>query len=305
MRKMERLRGRVAVVTGAASGVGLALAHRFAEEGMHVVLSDVEEAPLHRASEGLVKEGGSAIGIPCDVRSPDSVDALRDAVLAEFGAVHLVCNNAGVARAPGGGPMWDYDLNDWSWILSVNLMGVVHGIRSFLPVLVEQDEGHVVNTSSGNGGLAPLRGLPIYAASKAAVTQISECLWGQLEALHHQIGVSVLFPGPHALDTGLWTAERNRPAELAAARPRPTQSFEKLERHVRAEGMPFEATPLEEIAELTVRGIRERRFWLLPESERSDHTIRARAESMLARGRPDYMVQPRALVLGGMGEEGL
>ena len=207
---MQELRGRVAVVTGAASGIGLAMARRFGEEGMKVVLSDVEEEALASAVKALEGEGHRVAGARCDVRFQESVDDLRDAALKEFGAVHVVCNNAGVARAPGGGYMWEYDLNDWEWILSVNVMGVVHGIRSFVPVLVEQgDEGHIVNTSSGNGGLSPLRGLPIYAASKSAVTQISECLWGQLEAATDAVGVSVLYPGPKALDTGLWTAERN------------------------------------------------------------------------------------------------
>ena len=302
---MKELRGRVGVVTGAASGIGLALARRLCNEGMRVVLSDVEEAPLDRATRALAEAGHQVAGIPCDVRFPESVDALRDATLREFGAVHLVCNNAGVARAPGGGPMWQYDLNDWSWILSVNLMGVVHGIRSFVPVLVEQDEeGHVVNTTSGNGGIAPMRGLPIYAASKAAVTQISECLWGQLEAVTDKVGVSVLFPGPRALDTGLWSAERNRPSDLAQSKPRGTQSFEGLKRHMHETGVPFAETPLDEVADFAVRGIQERRFWLLPESESSDQTIHTRAESMIARMNPDYMIQPRSLVLGGMGEDG-
>ena len=300
---MQQLRGRVAVVTGAASGIGLALARRFGEEGMQVVLSDVEESALARTTQALVDEGHRAIGIPCDVRFPEAVDALRDAALSEFGGVHVVCNNAGVARAPGGGAMWDYDLNDWAWILSVNVMGVVHGIRSFVPVLVDQgEEGHVVNTSSGNGGLAPLRGLPIYAASKAAVTQISECLWGQLEAVTDKVGVSVLFPGPRALDTGLWSAERNRPGDLAQSKPRETQSFEGLKRHMSDAGLRLEETPLEEVAAFAVQGIRDKRFWLLPESQRSDDTIRGRAKSMIERKDPDYMIQPRPLVLGGIGE---
>lgn len=300
---MQQFEGRVAVVTGAASGVGFALARRFAQEGMKVVLSDVEEGPLAKASQTLVDEGHRTIGVPCDVRLQESVDALRDATLEEFGAVHVICNNAGVARAPGGGPMWEYDLNDWNWILSVNLMGVVHGIQSFVPVLVDQgEEGHVVNTSSGNGGLAPMRGLPIYAASKAAVTQISECLWGQLEAVSDKIGVSVMFPGPKALNTGLWSAERNRPSDLAQSLPRDTQTFEGLKRHMSDVGLALEETPLEDIAAFTVQGIRDKRFWLLPESERSDETIRTRADSMIARKNPDYMIQPRELVLGGMGE---
>jgi short-subunit dehydrogenase len=147
-----------------------------------------------------------------------------------------------------------------------------------------------------------MRGLPIYAASKSAVTQISECLWGQLEAATDRVGVSVLYPGPKALDTGLWTAERNRPAELASSEPRPTQSMEGLRRFMSEAGVPFEVTPLDEIASFVVRGVRENRFWLIPEAESIDQTIRTRAESMLARGTPDYMVQERALVVGGMGE---
>jgi NAD(P)-dependent dehydrogenase (short-subunit alcohol dehydrogenase family) len=301
---MQQLDGRVAVVTGAASGIGFALARRFAEEGMKVVLSDVEEAKAVESASALEAEGHRVLPVPCDVRVQASVDDVRDAALKEFGAIHVVCNNAGVARAPGGGYMWEYDLTDWSWIHSVNVMGVVHGIRSFVPVLLEQgEEGHVVNTSSGNGGLSPLRGLPIYAASKSAVTQISECLWGQLEAVSDKVGVSVLYPGPKALDTGLWSAERNRPADLPQSKPRETQSMEGLKRFMADAGVPFEVTPLQEIAAFVVQGIHDKRFWLLPDSANSDQIIRARAESMIARRNPDYMIQQRALVVGGMGED--
>lgn len=301
---MQQLSGRVAVVTGAASGIGFALARRFGEEGMRVVLSDVEEGSLKQATQLLLDAGHCAIGVPCDVRFQESVDALRDAALAEFGAVHLVCNNAGVARAPGGGPMWEFDLNDWNWIFSVNVMGVVHGIRSFVPLLVEQgEEAHIVNTSSGNGGLSPLRGLPIYAASKAAVTHISECLWGQLEAVTDKVGVSVMFPGPNVLNTGIWSAERNRPSDLSQSTPRETQTFEGFKQFMSDAELPFEETSVEDIAAFTVQGIRDKRFWLLPENEHSDESIRTRAASMIARQNPDYMVQPRSLVLGGMGEQ--
>ncbi|MBW2385686.1 MAG: SDR family NAD(P)-dependent oxidoreductase [Deltaproteobacteria bacterium] len=299
---MQQLSGRVAVVTGAASGIGLALARRFGEEGMKVVLSDVEEGALADAVKTLETEGHRVVGIACDVRSQQSVDDLRDAALRQFGAVHVVCNNAGVARAPGGGYMWEYDLNDWNWILSVNVMGVVHGLRSFVPVLLEQgEEGHIVNTSSGNGGLSPLRGLPIYAASKSAVTQISECLWGQLQALTDAVGVSVLYPGPKALDTGLWTAERNRPQELAWSKPREAQTVAGLREYMANAGVDLELTPLGEIADFVARGIREQRFWLIPDAENIDQTIRTRAESMIAREAPEYMIQARELVVGGMG----
>jgi NAD(P)-dependent dehydrogenase (short-subunit alcohol dehydrogenase family) len=300
---MQRLEGRVAVVTGAASGIGRALARRFAAEGMRVVLADVEKQPLEHAVSELAAQGHAAIGVPCDVRSAATVDALRDAAVRAFGAVHVVCNNAGVARAPGGGYMWSWDLADWTWLWSVNVMGVVHGIRSFVPLLLEQgDEGHIVNTTSGNGGLAPMRALPIYASSKAAVTQITECLYGQLADVTDRIGVSVLFPGPNALDTGLWNAERNRPPELAASRPRKTNTFEGLRRYMREAGIPFQETPLEQIADDVVQGIRARRFWILPASERADATIRTRAASMLARSNPDYMIDALPTVAGGLGE---
>ena len=292
---MQTLNERVAVVTGAASGIGLALARRFAEEGMKVVLADVEEGALARAAKELASEGHKEIlGVACDVRSQESVQKL---------AVHLLCNNAGVARAPGGGTMWEYDLSDWTWILSVNVMGVVHGIRSFVPILLQQDEGYVVNTSSGNGGLSPMRGLPIYAASKSAVTQITECLYGQLAAVTDKVHASVFYPFG-ALDTGLWTAERNRPSDLPQSVPRATQSFEALRQQMKAAGRDLEAQDLSELAAFVVQGIRENRFWLLKEGEGPDHSIPTRADSMLTRKNPEYMVQQsRALVLGGMGEE--
>ncbi len=300
---MKKLEGRVAVVTGAASGVGRAMAARFAAEGMRVVLSDVEKQPLEQAASELAAAGHAAIGVPCDVRDAESVDALRDAALREFGAVHLLCNNAGVARAPGGGYMWEFDLTDWTWLWSVNVLGVVHGIRSFVPLLLEQDdEGWVVNTTSGNGGLAPMRALPIYASTKAAVTQISECLYGQLADVTDRVGVSVLFPGPNALNTGLWNAERNRPSDLPQSRPRQTHTFEDLRSYMDGAGVSFQETPLEEIAGRVVDGIRQGAFWILPPSEHADATIRARAESMLARSNPDYMIDERPSVAGGMGD---
>jgi len=302
---MKELRGRVAVVTGGASGIGLAMARRFAEEGMRVVLADVEESALEKAARGLALAGFDAAPVVCDVRSWDSVASLADSALARFGAVHVVCNNAGVGSGSQG-PLWENDLNDWAWAMGVNVMGVVHGIRAFVPILLRQgDEGHLVNTSSGNGGISPLPGTPIYAASKSAVTVISECLYGQLAAASDKVKVSVLYPGPHWMRTGIWSSERNRPAELAQARPGtgPRPTFEALKQQMQAAGMPFQETPLEQVADEVVRGIREERFWMLPTSERTDASIRARAQSMLDRSNPDYVVEKRPPAAGGLARD--
>ena len=147
-----------------------------------------------------------------------------------------------------------------------------------------------------------MRALPIYASTKAAVTQITECLYGQLAAVTDKIGVSLLFPGPNALNTGLWNAERNRPTELAWSKARKTNTFEGLRKHMTEAGVSFQETPLPKIAQDVVDGIRERRFWILPESEHSNATIQARAASMLARTDPEYMIDERPPVAGGMGE---
>src|SRR5437588_1157556 len=210
---MQRLEGRVAVVTGGAGGIGRAMGERFAREGMQVVLADVQASALDATVEELRGDDLEVTGVVTDVRSYPSVEALRDATLAAYGAVHVVCNNAGIG-AGAEGPMWEHELNDWRWAMEVNLWGVIHGINAFVPTMLAQgDEGHVVNTSSGNGGVAPLFTTPQYAVTKAAVVTITECLQGQLEAAGAKVGASVLFPGPHMLRTGLFESWRNRPPE--------------------------------------------------------------------------------------------
>ena len=283
--------GSIAVVTGAGSGIGFALAERFAEAGMHVVLADVDAAALASAADRIRAHGVDTLAVKTDVSDESSVQALAAATIERFGAVHVVCNNAGIG-AGAEGPLWEHELNDWRWALEVNLWGVIHGINAFVPVMLEQgDEGHVVNTSSGNGGVAPLHTTPEYAVTKSAVVTLTECLYGQLDAADAPVGASVLFPGPNMLRTGLFESWRNRPDELAKARPRrtPYTTLEQYERLMAEAGAEVQYTPVEEVAGRVVDAVRAGEFWILPPSERTDEQIRARADSMLARANPTYL----------------
>ena len=205
---MEQFAGRVAVVTGAASGIGRALANRFAAEQMRVVLADVEADALAGAEKELRDTGADVLAVRTDVSNGDDVDALAKAAVDTFGAVHIVCNNAGVG---GGGPMQTLTTADWQWVLGVNLWGVIHGIRAFLPILLQQDEAHVVNTASMAGLVSgPFMGP--YNASKFAVVGLSETLFKELAVQGANVGVSVLCPG--WVNTNIGDSERNRPPEL-------------------------------------------------------------------------------------------
>jgi NAD(P)-dependent dehydrogenase (short-subunit alcohol dehydrogenase family) len=220
-----------------------------------------------------------------------SVEHLRDAALDEHGAIHVVCNNAGVG-AGASGQMWDHELNDWRWALGVNVWGVIHGIKAFVPAMIAGgDEGHIVNTSSGNGGISPLPSTPIYALSKSSVVTLTENLYAQLRGVGAEVSASVLFPGPNVLRTGLFTSWRNRPAEYANPNPpaKPPTTIESFEKAMADAGVQLVYTPVEEVAGRVVDAIRADQFWILPPSERSDEQINARAQSMLARSNPTYI----------------
>jgi NAD(P)-dependent dehydrogenase (short-subunit alcohol dehydrogenase family) len=288
---MRELSGRVAVVTGGAGGVGRALGERFATEGMQVVLADVQDESLQRTVDELRRAGHDVTGVVTDVTDFASVEHLADEAYAAHGAVHVLCNNAGVG-AGAEGHIWDHTLNDWDWGLAVNLWGVIHGIKAFVPRMLDGgDEGHVVNTSSGNGGVAPLTSTAIYATTKAAVTTVTEVLHGQLRAVDSRIGVSVLFPGPKVLRTGLLESSSKRPPRWANDTPRttPYTTIESFEARLRAAGVEPDYTPVEAVAEEALAGIRDGRFWILPASERTDRMIRARSRSMLERSAPTYL----------------
>lgn len=288
---MELRAGQVAVVTGAASGIGLAMARRFAAEGLKVVLADVEEGALGKAAAELREDGADVHARVVDVGERSEVVALAEDAYSTYGAVHVLCNNAGVGSGAEG-RMWEHDPNDWKWAFAVNVWGVFHGIQAFVPRMIAAGEpGHVVNTSSGDGGIAPLPTASVYAVTKAAVVTMTESLYAHLKAEHARVGASVLFPGPHMLRTGLWESHRNRPVRYAKARPRktPYRSLGQWEAAMRESGHDVLFTPVEQVADLVAEGVRRDRFWLLPESEHSDRQIRARSQSMLDRADPSYL----------------
>ena len=251
---MDELSGRVAVVTGAASGIGLALAERFQIEGMRVVLADVETGPLDAVARRLAGRG-EVLAVPTDVADAGSVLALRAAALARFGRVHVVCNNAGVI---GSAPMADLALTTWQWVLGVNLWGVIHGVSTFLPDLLAQGEGHVVNTASV-AGLLSFAGSGPYNVSKHAVVALSETLHHELALSGARVGVTVLCPG--FVNTRIVDADRNRPANLTA--PMGTEDDVALTEGLRAvarDAMGRQTNP-SEVAGLVVDAILQRRFY--------------------------------------------
>lgn len=254
---MEKLDGKVAVVTGGAGGLGLAMARRFLGEGMAVVVADVEEKALTSAAESLGAAGGEVLPVVTDVTDPKSVGSLADAARDHFGAVHVVCNNAGVAGHFG--LAWEIPLEDWRWVLEVNLWGVIHGIRSFVPILVEQGEGHVVNTASLAGWSGPPSMSP-YAASKHAVLGISEALRAELEATGSGVGVSVLCPG--MVNSGIMDSERNWPARLGQEPTVPQSSLVATIHQILKTGTTQGDVDPPAVAEAVVEGIRSNRFVL-------------------------------------------
>lgn len=270
---MEHLEGRVAVITGAASGIGLALAHRFAAEGMRLVLSDVEEPALAAAVAGLPADV-EVVSMRCDVSRLEQVEALCDLAVSSFGAVHVVCNNAGVG---GGGAMTELDIDDWSWILGVNLWGVINGVRTFLPVLVEQGEGHIVNTASVAGLFAaPFMGA--YNVSKYGVVALSETLFNELAMAHPNVNVSVLCPS--WVRTNIADSARNRPGGPPADAGATAEIIETFI----SRGIDPAA-----VADRVLDGIRDRRFYILTHEDTAA-AVEARMRAILDDGTPPMLM---------------
>jgi NAD(P)-dependent dehydrogenase (short-subunit alcohol dehydrogenase family) len=283
--RMRELRGKTAVVTGGASGIGRALVERFSGEGMRVVIADVEATALDRTVAELRARGADVSGIVTDVSRFESVQELEQHATETYGPVHLLCNNAGVG-AQEDVPLWNLPLSDWRWTFSVNIWGVIHGIKAFVPgMLAHGEEGHVVNTSSGNGGLILLPFTPIYSTSKSAVSTLTEVLHFQLTQMGAKIRASVLYPGPNVVATNIFTASRNRPAEYAREAP---QAMPPITLDVLRDmfGGKLEITKPEEVAAYALDGIRRDAFFLLPPNERTDAGVRQRMECILTRQDP-------------------
>ena len=293
---MRDVVGKVAVITGGGQGIGRALAERFGAEGMKVVIADVVPQLVETTTAELREGGVDIIGVVTDVTSLESVEALRDATLAEYGAVHIICNNAGIGSGSEG-QIWEHHVNDWRWSLDVNVMGVVNGINAFVPHMLAQDEeGHVVNTTSGNGGFTPLINSAVYATTKAAVTTITECLWGQLREVGAKVSASLLYPStntPGMLNTGIWRPGANRPHRYDRPGAAPKEGRDALGSYLKRmeeAGQEVVFAPLSEVADICFEGIVNDTFWITAPSAAQQQKIRDRATSQIEMTPPDYLL---------------
>lgn len=278
---MQDFAGKVAVITGAASGIGYAMAERFARDGMHVVLADVEAPALETAVQTLRRAGHQVLGVQTDVSRPESVDALARQTLDAFGKVHVLANNAGVSGGKGGyrSILWEASLKDWQWITNVNYWGVVHGIRTFVPLMLEHgEEGHVINTSS-QAGLAP--GMGVYGATKHAVVSMSESLYRDFKRVNARLGVTCLCPTVVA--TALPAASRNRPMAFRDDPQLPVMTPEQQER-VRA--LMSTAIQPAVVADMVVDAMRDNLLYLITGVSSYENMIRDRGQAISERRNP-------------------
>lgn len=277
---MREFAGKVAVITGGGSGIGAALCHVAGSLDMKVVIADIDldAAECVRSSLG----GRPAIAAKVDVSQAAEVEQLADLAFGSYGAVHLLCNNAGVVPSGRHRPVWEYPLEDWRWAFDVNLMGVVHGLRSFVPrMLAQRAESHIVNTASV-AGLVSGSGSPVYSASKHAVVRVTEALYASLRERNAPIGVTALCPG--LVNTRIYESERSRPTHLqsAAGPAAETPELEAVAASLFANGQSA-AT----VAEQVFDAVREQRLYQIT-TPAYDDAIRQRAEAVLARRNPEF-----------------
>lgn len=291
---METFEGKTAVVTGAASGIGLALAERFAEARMQVVLADIEQDALDRAVKQLQERQANVIGVVANTMVQESVTALAESAFAEYGKVHVLCNNAGVAsRGAYGAGIWEVPNKDWDWVMGVNFYGVLYGLQAFVPHMLEHGEsGHIVNTAS----LAALMpGGGTYGVSKHGVLSLTETLYNDLKTRGAAISASVLCPG--FVNTRIMDAERNRPTELASTGEAPPDEIVDM-----AQAMISQGKDPGEVANAVFEAMRNDRLYILPHPAWDDF-VRARVEHVLGRNEPASLDFAEMLQRRAAGEE--
>jgi len=281
---MKDFRDKVAVVTGAASGIGRAVAERFAAEGMKVVLADIEQGALAKTEGEMKASGATVLAVSTDVSKATDVQALADKTIDAFGAVHVLCNNAGVG--PVMGASWELTEADWRWVLGINLWGALHGIRVFVPVMLDQDsEGHIVNTAS-MAGLLSAPWAATYNVAKHGIVTLSESLHRELAMIGAKVKVSVLCPA--WVNTQLMDGDRNRPAELQNEPGQETTSpqatlMDQAVRQLVATGLTSE-----QVADHVLNAIRDEKFYIITHPEWKDR-VRIRMEDILEERNPTYV----------------
>ena len=273
---MHDLANRVAVITGAASGSGKGIAQQLAKEGMTLVLADIEERPLAAAEQELRATGAHTLAVVTDVSKRESVFALADRTFATFGAVHVLCNNAGVAG--GLGHVWEIPQQDWEWIMAVNFYGVLYGIQAFVPRMIEgNEEGVIINTTSVVGLTTGTTSA--YGITKHAITRLTEGLQYDLRAVGAKLNAALLAPGATA--TNILYADRNRPAPLIVPRDEATLATLAERRRSRHERIQQMGMKPEDMGALVVHAIKDGRFYILADPERTKRFVRLRMEGIL------------------------
>ncbi|CAN5564734.1 SDR family NAD(P)-dependent oxidoreductase [soil metagenome] len=275
---MEEFEGKVAVVTGAASGIGRALADAFAAQGMRLVLADIEAAPREVGAEEFRSAGTEVFPIVADVANAAQVDSIGQAAMDVFGGLHVACNNAGVS---GGGLSWEIPLETWKWILDVDLWGVIHGVHTFTPLIIASGGGHIANTAS-MAGLTSNPGMGPYNVSKHGVVTLSETMFVELAMTHPEVGVSVLCPG--WVRTQINKSERNKPATDATVAPGEVDpNFSALKGMI--DNWIAEGLQPAHVASLVVDAVRNNRFYVLTHPEWQG-AVRDRVDRMLTGENP-------------------
>jgi len=275
---MKEFQDRVAVVTGGASGLGRAMALRFAREGMKIVLADIQADALKKTEADFEQARIPVLAVRTDVSKSKDVEALADKAFKTFGGVHILCNNAGVAP---GGTVWEHTEKDWEWTLGVNVWGVIHGIRAFVPRMLEQNvDCHVVNTASV-AGLLSLPGMSVYCVSKHSVVTLTECLHHDLVEFGAKVKASVLCPA--YVPTGISDSERNRPASLREDKKKSPEDVKRAEqlRHAVKSGR----ISAEQIAEIVLEAIKTEKFYILPH-QKIKPAIETRMQDILQEREP-------------------